>query len=862
MAAPPAIDTLYERAQERARIAGRLVEACAGDGGLTVIEGPAGIGKTRLLHEVRVQAELAGMQILAGRGSELEHDFAFGVLRQALERPLAELDDAHRDAVTAGQAAHAIPLLHPARSAPSSESLFHGLYWLLANLAERRPLVLAVDDAHWADESSVQALAYLARRLEQLPVALVVCTRPPDVDGHGALAALVADAAAERLTPDPLGREAVAALSGSDDQAFVQAAVRATGGNPFLLHQLLRELGDRRDAAAVAQVEPRELGRQVLARLSDRARALACALVIIGDRATPAECAALAELDAAEDAVDELVAAGVLAEDADLRFRHPLIAAAVTAGMPPTRRAAWHARAAVLVQSSGGDVERLAMHLAACPPAADGKVADVLFDAATRALARAAPASAAPLLRRALREPPETSQRPRMLLTLGEVQTMAGDPEAESLFAAASRTSDDPHVRTRALEARGWWWGLGPEAVEADLAEIDALIGSLPREADELRVRAEAVRLAVACRSIPAMTEAVARAERLGLFSEEASQHPDLLAHAALWRMQTGHAADDCVAYARRGAAAAGGVHRAIPPSLWFPFTIAVLQAGERLSEAGDVARSMQEASREHGSPTWFGLTSHSHARLLRDAGNLHEAEAEARVAVEAVAASDGWMNALPTASLVSVLLDRGLRAEAEGAWNRLGLTQDVPDVRPLIELLVVRARLRHARGDAAGALDDLGEAARRLRAFGPASMNDQPPRLHTAVLEHAVGKREAAAATAAEGLAIAERWGTPGAVGAALRVQGLIAGDVELLRRAVARLADSPLRLEHATALADLGGLLRRRAARRDAREPLLEALALARDCGADGLASHAGDELRASGLRVPSRPSSGTTR
>jgi len=105
----------------------------------------------------------------------------------------------------------------------------------------------------------------------------------------------------------------------------------------------------------------------VLARISDRARALACALVIIGDRATPAECAALAELDAAEDAVDELVAAGVLAEDADLRFRHPLIAAAVTAGMPPTRRAAWHARAAVLVQSSGGDVERLAMHLAACP---------------------------------------------------------------------------------------------------------------------------------------------------------------------------------------------------------------------------------------------------------------------------------------------------------------------------------------------------------------------------------------------------------------------------------------------------------------------------------------------------------------
>ena len=215
-------------------------------------------------------------------------------------------------------------------------------------------------------------------------------------------------------------------------------------------------------------------------------------------------------------------------------------------------------------------------------------------------------------------------------------------------------------------------------------------------------------------------------------------------------------------------------------------------------------------------------------------------------------------MNALPTATLVGVLLDRGRRAEAESAWSRLGLTQTVPDVRPLTELLAVRARLRHA-GDAAAALTDVREAARRLSAFGPASMNDQPPRLHAALLEHATGEPEAAAATAAEGLTIAERWGTPGAVGGALRVQGLIGADVELLRGAVDRLADSPPRLEHAFALADLGGLLRRRAARRESREPLLAALALARDCGADGLAAHVIDELRATGIRVPPRPTAG---
>jgi DNA-binding CsgD family transcriptional regulator len=856
---PAAAETLYDRAREVARIGGRLAEARDGDGGLIVIEGPAGIGKTRLLQEVRVRAERTGMTVLAGRGYELERGFAFGVLRQALERPLAELDPAEREAVTAGPAAHALALFDPTRSVVSTESLLHGAFWLLANLAERSPVVLAVDDAHWADESSMTALGYLARRIEQLPVALVITSRPPEPDAPRSHVALVADAAAEHLTPAPLGEEAVAALFASDEPEFVKAALDATGGNPFLLQQLLRELGSERDPAAVAQVEPRELGRMVLARVSEHARAFAYALVVLGDRATPAECAALAELDDSTEAVDELVGAGVLTEDADPGFRHPLIAAAVDAGLSPARRATWHRRAADLLRDSGADIERVAVHLAAWPPAADHAVAETLFDAAMLALARGAPTSAAPLLRRALAEPPEASRRPRVLMAFGEVQTMAGAPDAVSYFAEAARTSEDPHLRTRALEANGWWWGLRPDAVEDDLAQIDTLIGSLPEEADDLRIRAEVVRLAVACRSTTTMTEAVTRAEGLGLFSDAASKHPDLFAHVALWRMVSGEHADACVRYALRAAAAAGDEHRVVPPSLWFPITINVLKAGERLAEAQTVARSMQQAMREQGSPTWYGLTSQSQARLLRDAGDLANAEAEAQTAVEAVAASEGWMSALPTATLAAVLLDRGRRVDAERAWSRLGLGAEVPDVRPLIELLVVRARLRQARGDLAGALEDVAEAARRLSAFGPASINDQPPRLHRAQLQHAAGEHEAAAATAAEAVAVAERWGTPGALGEALRVQGVVTADIELLRAAVGHLADSPLRLEHATALTHLGALLRRSGARRDAREPLLAGLELARDCGADGLAARAGDELQATGTRVPPRSGSG---
>jgi DNA-binding CsgD family transcriptional regulator len=852
MAGEPFTPSLHDRARELARIASRLAEARAGDGGLTVIEGPAGIGKTSLMQEALVQAERAGMQALAARGSELEREYAFGVLRQALERPLAELG-ADRDEVTAGHAAHALALFDPARPAPSSESLLHGVYWLVANLAERRPVVLAVDDAQWADESSVLALAYLARRVHQLPVAIVVCTRPLDSEAGSALGALVMDGAAERLLPAPLGAEAVSAISASDDPAFVQAALSVTGGNPFLLHQLLLELDGERSATAVVGIQPRELGRHVLARLSEPARSLAFAIGVLGERSTLAECAALAELGDATDSFHELVAAGVLADDADPRFRHPLIAAAVTAGLSSARRATWHARAAQLLRDRGADVERQAIHLVACPPRGDPVVAKVLSEAAERALARAAPIEAAPLLRRALEEPPAAEDRPRLLLARGEVLTMVGDPEAAATFAEAARTSRDPEVRAAALEARGWWWALDPAAVERDLEVIDELLASLPDTAEALRARVEAVRLAVASRSAPVMRDAVARAERLGLLAEDRSAHPDLLATTALWCVPIGALS---VQYALRAVRAAADAPSSFPPSLWVPFTFSVLVMGERHEEAREVAGWLQRLARENGSPTWYGLGTALQVRRLLDAGSLLEAEAEAVSSVEAVAHTDGWMNILPRTTLVDVLVARGRQTDAEDHWRALGLPDDIPEVRPMLDVLMTRARLRRAGGDGPGALRDVREAFRRYRRLGPPSINDQPARLLAAQLED----RGTAVAMADEAIAIAERWGTPGAIGEALRVRGVVEGDIDALRAAVERLEASPLRLAHAQALAGLGALLRRRRARREAREPLLAALELARTSGADGLAEHVGEELAASGATVPPRAGSGS--
>ena len=222
-----------------------LAAARDGAGGIVVLEGAAGIGKTRLLQAARERAGALGLEAVAARGAELERGFAYGVARQLFERPLAA---AGADGLLTGSAALAAPALSVAPDAEPVDfglSVAHGLYWLTVNLAERRPLLLAVDDAHWADEPSLRFLVYLARRLEGLPVALVLTTRP---GGEAlALAELAREPLAAALHPQPLSEAAVAALLAAayeraPDAGFAAACAASTGGNPFLLRELVRAL--------------------------------------------------------------------------------------------------------------------------------------------------------------------------------------------------------------------------------------------------------------------------------------------------------------------------------------------------------------------------------------------------------------------------------------------------------------------------------------------------------------------------------------------------------------------------------------------------------------------------------------------
>jgi AAA ATPase domain len=171
---------LLEREAELAALSAVVEAARSGDGRLVVVEGPAGIGKTRLLAEARSLA--TEFEVLSARAGELESDFAFGIVRQLFEGALVGASGGVRDELLSGAAALAGPLfaLVPGEAeqggGETSFAMLHGLYWLAANFALRRPTLLIVDDLHWADEPSLRWLGYLARRLEGLPMVIVTAT--------------------------------------------------------------------------------------------------------------------------------------------------------------------------------------------------------------------------------------------------------------------------------------------------------------------------------------------------------------------------------------------------------------------------------------------------------------------------------------------------------------------------------------------------------------------------------------------------------------------------------------------------------------------------------------------------------------
>src|SRR5688500_9928852 len=601
----PATGQLLERSEEVARIESALAEASSGRGTFVVVEGPAGIGKTAVLAAARSAAADRGMRVLRSRGTELEGDFAFGVVRQLFEPPLADASEVERVDLLEGAAGVAAGVLGlpgaasteriAASGVDPSFAVLHGLYWLCANLTATAPLCLVIDDAHWADAASLRYLAFLVTRLEELDAALIVATRPRE-DGADAelLAAVTTDPSADLIRLLPLTGAAVAQLvesrlGGVPDPIFVDACLRATGGTPFLMRVLvdaLTEGGIAPTAEAARHVErigARTVGRSIrlrLRRLPEPARSLARALAIL-EQSDLLPAARLAELDEAEaaEAADLLARAGILEPGRPLTFVHPMVRSGIYSELSGAERARGHGRAARLLAEQPGTRERVARHLLVSDPSGDGWVVGQLVDAACAAGKQGAPESEAVFLRRALVEPPPPEDRFALLLDLGMAEASAGLTDWPEHLQQAIDAAPDAAVAGASALVLGLALSRAQRFGEA-VTVLDRAATAFASPDSDLALAVEAAAVGAALNDAQAAPSVAHRCEALvARAAHEPAAPPALLAAAAFISVLTSPPAEVGAELATRALDAGGTAppDSGMPP--WFTFTTWFSQA-------------------------------------------------------------------------------------------------------------------------------------------------------------------------------------------------------------------------------------------------------------------------------------------
>jgi DNA-binding CsgD family transcriptional regulator len=864
---------LLEREAELATVV-ELIGGIGDGGRLLAIEGPPGIGKTALLAEAKGLGQEAGLQVLSARGSELERSFSYGLVRQLFEPLLVSVPAEERAELLAGAAALAAPLFEPAGLAgdpegDSSLAMLHGLYWLTANLAARRPLVLVLDDMHWSDLPSLRWLAYLLPRMEGLPVLVVGGLRPEERGEDGTLLAqIVSDPMAVVIRPAPLSVEVATVflrerLSASADETFCAACHAETGGNPLLLRELVRAIADEglvpieanvpRLHALAARAGSRAVSLR-LSRLTAAATALARAVAVLGDDADPHQAAALADLDesTAAEASAALARVDILRPQAPLGFVHPLIGTAVYETLSSLDRDAGHARAARLLAEAGAEPERVAAHLLRAPPAGDSQVVATLREAAHRAGSRGSSESAVAYLRRALAERPSPDERAKLLLELGSAETQVDGDAAIEHLQEAHELSASPVERARValLLGRQLFLLRGDEADAVFIEALDELSGADA----ELERLLEAGLITNDLFSPSLHGSALERLERVrGRPAAETIGEKLLLSLLAYHDARAGAPADEVVPLVRRALADGKLVRGNVSGAL---FAICTVLAMADLNEVLSVYDDLLAEAHRRGSVFAFAAVKVFRSQALVWRGDLAGAETDAR---EALAAAAAWgasarFSGHGAAFLADALMEQGKLDEAEAALARADFGGALPDSARLLYLRDSSARLRLLRGDLEGGLAEMLDAGRRFESVGSRNPAYIAWRSPAALALHQLGEQGEARRLADEELELARAWGAPRALGAALRAAGLIEGGdhgLALLEEAVQVLGDSPAKLEHARARTELGAGLRRANRRSQAREQLRQAVELATICGATQLAARAERELLATGAR-----------
>jgi DNA-binding CsgD family transcriptional regulator len=866
------------RERELERIEELLDRARSGSGAVAVVEGPAGIGKTALLSEAMRRADSLGFSVVSGGGARLEREYAFGVVRHVFARALSSWSRS-ADVFDGAARLAAVPLGlvdaadELAEASGDTSAAMHGLFWLTANLAERAPLLMVVDDAHWADAMSLRFVLYLARRVDDLAVLLLIGTRPMSERGDGELVAQIGlIPGVSRLRPAPLQEAEVRRLIEQNrlpdpEGEFVAACHRATGGNPLLLGELLAALvadgvsGTSSDAGRVAGFAPEGVVRWVLARLgalSPDAQRLAGAFAVLG--AVPlTDAAALANVrpSAAPAAADELVGAHILVPGRSYEFVHPVLQAAVYDGLGTATRAESHALAARLSSERGAPLPRVAGHLLASDPGRGGWVVEVLRAAAREARASGGPSSAVSYLERALLETAAPEARAQVLLELGEAQLQAGHPGATARLRQALEFDTDPHHQARILLTLGRALFSTGEYLQAR----DALrrgLEQLPSRDDlSLELSGWSIELA---RDAPGLTAVTQR--RLGalLDGDQAgrTRHERLLfAHLAYEAARTGVRRADEVARLARRALADGALLKDSASDVMGPYggaCYALLFAGEIDAAIAQLGHGVATSQRL-GSRVGFGRLSRLRgiAHYLR--GDLLEAMADLDSARGTY--SDGYEHGLPE-TIAFLSLCALERDDPAGAGALLELPGDPGRWRAqpsFANYVFALGRVRATQGTLGEGLEVLLECEQLVRMTNsPNPAVNLPWRSEAALFAARSGAPHQAEKLVAEEVRLARAFGAPHALGIALRAAGLVQGGAEGLEQltdAVALLERAGAGLELARTLADYGASLRRIGRRRDARAPLRRALDLATRCGALAISRRARAELVAAGAK-----------
>lgn len=823
------------------------------------------------------------MQVLRAAASDSERMFPFGVAIQLFEQPWTVADVSRRRELSEGAAAPATALLEGRLSEqlPAAGDhgypLIRGLYGLARKLSvasadqpSARPLAILVDDLHWSDRPSLRFLAYLAARVDDLPVMLIATVRRGEqLADPAAFSALRGGSASTLIRLKSLSSDGVEQLVRASfqdaTQAFVAACWAATRGNPFLLCELLahlradRQLPTTSTALRLTELVPESVVHCIAARLgtmSPASRALACAVAVLGDRARLFDAARLAELDdeTAFDAADALAAVQLLdANGETLSFIHPLVRSAVLVSLSPLARANAHRRAATVLRAQGAAARAVATHVLCAPVDSDPHAVETLRVAARETLATGEADSAVEMLERALAEQPEGGVHPEVLAELGTAEALAGKPQASERLKTAIGLTREPERRAELALARGqalYRHGAYSDAALAFRAGLHELENANPVLGDQLETA-----YMIAATLVPELVgDALVRRERMLRRSENnlSREHRAAIAATVLHDSLGGEPRARVRELAGRAWGDGAMLYRGAISDMGLVSLTSALLFCDELERAIDVCDLTQAAIGDRKLPLAEATIRRCRAWPLYEQGRIAEATAEANGALDAPHVATDVRSVAGV--LACCLIQTGQLAPAE---RSLAVIDDEAVSRTIQHpfLLDVRAQLRLAQHRPLDALRDATEAGRALQSEHSVVNPGAVAWRSTAALAHlALGQPQRAEELAAEELELAKRIGITRVVIRDLRILGLTTGGpagIELLEEA-ARCSESyPGRLESIHAQVELGAALRRAKKRAAARQPLREALAHSHRNGATALAERAFTELAASGAR-----------